>query len=353
MEGRSRLTAAGQVLQPNDAAAGTYHSSSFEATDHCIVCSGHSAAMGRTRCRATCFRQGDQLFATRFGHTGARSEEFTEWQRLSAFVVYSYLSNVKVQLPLNRKMSYKIKTTGPFILIKVDNNHPRYLHLSFSDGFTRKMAKGGNWPPEYAEACLAKAQGLLNKSVFIKTSQTTAPWKTTEWLCDIQAEEIVAVTRALARKIEPEKTVDVNDSIEKYILASCTTGKTFFANAAPVSAYFDNDDDLLDFSQSFEKGFVSAWTAKNARNAKLPAGIKRVRISGLGERTKRNGFRVVAAEIQTEDTSEAFRFFHLLRIDEKAEKEDYLSDSEVKEIIEMRKALESRYPKGVVSWIDR
>lgn len=335
------------------AAAGTSHSSACEAADRCTFSSGHSTAMGHTRCRASPTRQGDRLFATRFGHTGARSEEVIEWQRLSAFVVYLYLSNVKVQLLLNRKMSYKIKTTGPFNLIKIDNNHPRYLHLSFSDGFTRKMAKGGNWPPEYAEACLAKAQRLLNKSVFIKTSQTTAPWKTTEWLCDIQAEEVVAVSRALARQIEPEKTVDANDSIEKYILASCTTGKTFFTNAAPVSAHFNNDDDFLDFSQSFEKGFVSAWTAKNARNAKLPAGIKRVRISGLGERTKRNGFRVVAAEIQTEDTSEAFRFFHLLRIDEKTEKEDYLSDSEVKEIIEMREALESRYPKGVVSWIDK
>lgn len=246
---------------------------------------------------------------------------------------------------------YKFEVTGPFILTDVNPNDPKYLLLTFSDGYTRKLAKGGKWPPEYAQACLAKATDLLNKSVFIKTSKTTKDWKTTEWLCDIQAEKIVEKSRELAREIAPDEKVSTNDSIEKFILTSCTSGKTFFANASPVANFFDTEDDFLDFSQSFEQGFVSAWTAKNARNAKLPAGVKRVRISGLGTRTKRNGFRVVAAEVQTEDTSEAFKFFHLLRVDEKQEHEEYLSDSEIKEIIEKRAELETRYPKGVVSWM--
>lgn len=246
---------------------------------------------------------------------------------------------------------YKFKVTGPFILTGIDNEDPKYLRLTFSDGETRKLSKAGKWPPEYAVACLAKAKNLYQKSVFIKTSQTTSNWETTQWLCDIQAAHIVEKSREIARKIDPEVQVASNDSIEKYILTSCTSGKTFFANVAPISNYFAKEDDFLDFSKSFEQGFVSAWTAKNARNAKLPSGIKRVRISGLGALSKRNGFRVVAAEFQTEDTSEAFKFFHILRIDEKLDREEYLSDSEIQQISLARTDLEARYPKGVVSWM--
>ena len=246
---------------------------------------------------------------------------------------------------------YKFKVTGPFVLTDINPNDVKYLLLTFSDGHTRKLAKGGKWPPEYAQACLAKAKELLNKSVFIKTSQTTKNWETTDWLCDIQAEQLVEKSRKLARQIEPDEKVPANDSLEKFILVSCTSGKTFFANAAPVAGFFATEDDFLDFSQSFEQGFVSAWTAKNARSSKLPMGVKRVRISGLGTRTKRNGFRVVAAEVETEDTSEAFRFFHLLRVDEKQEREEYLNDNEIKEILAARAELEARYPKGVVSWM--
>ncbi len=247
---------------------------------------------------------------------------------------------------------YKFKVTGPFILTGIDNEDSRYLRLTFSDGETRKLAKGGRWPPEYAVACLAKARDLYEKSVFIKTSQTTSDWKTTEWLCDIQAEHIVEKSREVARQIEPDEVVASNDSIEKFILISCTSGKTFFANAAPVANYFLKEDDYLDFSKSFEQGFVSAWTAKNARSTKLPPGIKRVRIAGLGALTKRNGFRVVAAEYKTDDTSEAFKFFHVLRVDEKLDREEYLSDSEIKEILVARAELEARYPNGVVSWME-
>jgi hypothetical protein len=246
--------------------------------------------------------------------------------------------------------TYRFKVTGPFVLTGIDDKHPKYLRLTFSDRNTRKLAKGGKWPTEYAQACLAKANGLLNKSVYIKTSQTTKDWDPAEWLCDIRAEEVAQKTREIARALEPDVKADDNDSEEKFILTSCTSGKTFIANAAPIVEVFKTEDDFLDFSQSFEKGFVSAWSAKTARTTKLPPGVKRVRIAGLGERTKRNGFRVVAAEAQTEDTSEAFRFFHLLRVDDKLQNEDYLSDQEVKELIEIRAELEARYPKGLVAW---
>ena len=136
---------------------------------------------------------------------------------------------------------YKFKVTGPFILTGINPDDPKYLRLTFSDGKTRKLAKGGKWPPEYAEACLVKANDLRNKSVFIKTSQTTGDWATTEWLCDIQAEQIIEKSRQLARAIQPDEKVSANDSLEKFILTSCTSGKTFYANAAPVADFFVDD----------------------------------------------------------------------------------------------------------------
>ena len=247
--------------------------------------------------------------------------------------------------------AYKFKVTGPLVLVSIDPSDVRYLRLTFSDGHTRKLAKGGKWPPEYAQACLAKAERLLEQSVYIKTSQTTKDWSPLEWLCDIRAEEVAEKSRQLALEIAPDQEVAPNDSVEKFILASCTSGKTFYANAAPIASHFKDEDEFLDFSQSFEQGFVSAWTAKTARTAKLPIGVKRVRIAGLGNLTKRNGFRVVAAEVQTEDTSEAFRFFHLLRVDEKLEREDYLTDQEAKDIVAVQTQLEKQYPMGVTSWM--
>ena len=255
-----------------------------------------------------------------------------------------HLGTVPVRRP------YRFKVTGPFVLTDIDSSDPTYLYLGFDDGHVRKLAKGGKWPPEYAEACLAKAQALLNQPVYIKTSQTTKLWETTEWLCDIQAVPLVEKSRELARQLEPTKTVEPNDSIEKHILIAHASGKTYFANVAPIIDYFEEENDFLDFVKSFETGFVSAWSAKTARTTKLPSGVRRVRIGGLGVRTKRNGFRVVAAEVQLDDTSEAFKFFHILRIDDKQEREDYLTDGEIQELKARLAMLETRYPKSIVSW---
>jgi hypothetical protein len=138
-------------------------------------------------------------------------------------------------------------------------------------------------------------------------------------MCDLHA-QIVAETRS---KIANELIKDNDGSkqnLDKFILVSTAIGKSYFANLETVSDYFKSENEYLDFCHSFEKDFVSAWQAKNARNKLMPLGMKRVRISGLGNLTKRNGFRVVASEVITDDTSEAFKFFHILRIDEKLDK---------------------------------
>lgn len=151
-------------------------------------------------------------------------------------------------------MRYKFRTTGPFVLTGIDETDPKYLLLTFDDGITRKLAKGGNWPPEYAVACLKKAKDLKGRKVFIKTSQTTKDWEPTQWLCDIKAAQVAEKSQEIARGLEPEAVVLANDSVDKFILASCTTGKSLFANVAPVADYFSSD--FLDFSNSFEQGFV-------------------------------------------------------------------------------------------------
>ncbi len=247
-------------------------------------------------------------------------------------------------------MEYKFLITGPLTLLDIDNEHDSYLKLKFSDGYTRKMSKGRNWPPEYADALFKKAKDLINQSVYIKTSQTTKEWNTKEWMCDLHA-QIVAETRS---KIANELIKDNDGSkqnLDKFILVSTAIGKSYFANLETVSDYFKSENEYLDFCHSFEKDFVSAWQAKNARNKLMPLGMKRVRISGLGNLTKRNGFRVVASEVITDDTSEAFKFFHILRIDEKLDKDEYLSDDEVKQLINLRDQLETKYPKAYLNWI--
>jgi hypothetical protein len=248
-------------------------------------------------------------------------------------------------------MKYKFQITGPFILNSINNEDQKYLKLMFDDGFERKLSKGGNWPAEYAQNLLEKAQALINQSVYIKTSQTTKNWDSKEWMCDIHAQALAEKRIQLAGKLKPLEIIDKNDSAEKYILVSTTNGKSFFANIEPIVKYFSNENDLLDFSNSFEKDFVSAWSAKNARLKGLPNGTKRIRIGGFGNRTKRNGFRVVVAEVVTDETSEAFKFFHVLRVDEKVDKEDYLSDAELKEVSLLQSEMENKYPKSYLTWV--
>lgn len=63
-----------RFCSPKTAAAGTCHSSFCEATVRCIFSSGHSTAMGHTRCRASPTRQGDRLFATLKRRSGTGSQ---------------------------------------------------------------------------------------------------------------------------------------------------------------------------------------------------------------------------------------------------------------------------------------
>lgn len=248
-------------------------------------------------------------------------------------------------------MKYKFLITGPLTLLEIDNNDISYLKLKFSDGHTRKMSKGGNWPPEYADTLFKKAKELINQSVYIKTSQTTKDWSSQEWMCDLHAQSVAEKRAKIASELIKD-TESTKQSLDKFILVSTAIGKSYFANLESVSDYFKSENEYLDFCHSFEKDFVSAWQAKNARNKLMPLGMKRVRISGLGNLTKRNGFRVVASEVITEDTSEAFKFFHILRIDEKLDKDEYLSDDEVKQLISLRDQLEKKYPKAYVNWIN-
>lgn len=248
-------------------------------------------------------------------------------------------------------MKYKFLITGPLTLEDIDNNDNLYLKLKFSDGFTRKLAKSGNWPSEFADNLYNKAKGLINQSVYIKTSQTTKNWDTKEWMCDLHLQSVAETREKIASELKIINN-DSKQSFDKFILVSTAIGKSYFANLESVSDYFKSENEYLDFCHSFEKDFVSTWQAKNARNKLMPLGMKRVRISGLGNLTKRNGFRVVASEVLTENTSEAFKFFHILRIDEKLDKEEYLSNDEIKQLISLREQLEKKYPKAYVNWIN-
>ena len=145
-------------------------------------------------------------------------------------------------------MNYKFLITGPFILTSINNEEEKYLKLKFDDGYERKLSKGGSWPPEYAQNLLEKALALVDKSVYIKTSQTTKNWDSKEWMCDIHAQALAEKRTQLAVDLKPKEAIEKNDSAEKFILVSTTNGKSYFANIEPIVNYFNSENDLLDFS---------------------------------------------------------------------------------------------------------
>ena len=76
--------------------------------------------------------------------------------------------------------------TGPFKLLNADDKaDPKYLLMEFDDGNTRKMAKGGNWPPNFAKALFRKAHDYIGHEVLVLTWRADI-WDTTEWLRDIK-----------------------------------------------------------------------------------------------------------------------------------------------------------------------
>jgi hypothetical protein len=126
-------------------------------------------------------------------------------------------------------MNFSHVKTGPFKIERVITDNPKYLIVEFDDidpntgrKSLRKMAKGDEWPSYLAELIREKAEGLINENVIVVTSQTTAPWPTNEWFCDVESTTEYGTKRGFASVYAADGISDLSDNIAISGLTSST-----------------------------------------------------------------------------------------------------------------------------------
>ena len=238
-------------------------------------------------------------------------------------------------------MAFKYAKTGPFILEKIITNDPTYLKLEFNDlnkvtnqKNIRQLSKGGRWPESFAIFLEEKANELLGKEVYVITSQTTKEWDTTKWLSDIESRKDGDIKDGPVSKIPAaDGTSNVSDT-----LAFCKQNLIDFSLAKND---LSGEEEFLDFGQNLAKNFEQSWRSnKTSRN--ISDDVKRIRVLGPNNLSKRNGYRVIvwkAYEYQ------GINYFIVLKVDKKLEDESYPSNQEIKEATAKIEELKPNYSK--------
>lgn len=197
--------------------------------------------------------------------------------------------------------------TGPFVLERIDTDDDKYLKLTFSDGYIRKMAKGGKWPPYLAVQLHERAKGLQGEEVYVVTSQTTKEWDTRKWLCNI----ILSEERKQKEDIESKFGADV-------LWVPSETNYSYIEYTF-IQDQFKVDADIVDFENKLSKEFAASWdSSKHARMVNAELDIRRIRI-GKDKMSKRQGYRVTAFKAHEEE--KGWSYFIVLQLDEKLKDE--------------------------------
>lgn len=196
----------------------------------------------------------------------------------------------------------KHKRTGPFILEAIDDSDETYLKLTFSDGNTRKMAKGGKWPPHLAVQLYEKAKEFVDKKVYIVTSQTTKAWDPEEWICDIRPPEIEEQEQKFERILGED------------VLGTPTANNKTYVEYTFVQGQFKYDSDAVDFKNRLIKEFDASWhSPKHARVVDTELDIRRFRF-GKCNLSKQKGYRVTAFKAYEQN---GWSWVIILQLDEK------------------------------------
>jgi len=205
----------------------------------------------------------------------------------------------------------KYVRSEPLLLTKIDNDDDTYLRLTFSDGVTRKMAKGGKWPSYLAVELHKKAEKLLKQKVVVVTSQTTKAWEPKKWLCNIY----------LPKEVEEKERVEAE--LGKKVLWVPSETSCSYIEYTFVQDVFRDDPDLNDFESSLAKEFDSSWrSSKHGRMVDAGLNIKRLRI-GKRDLSKRQGYRVTVFEAHE---GNGWSYFIILQVDEKLKDVDRFPD---------------------------
>ena len=244
-------------------------------------------------------------------------------------------------------MAFKYAKTGPFILEKIITNDPTYLKLEFNDlnkvtnqKNIRQLSKGGRWPESFAVFLEEKANELLGKEVYVITSQTTKEWDTTKWLSDIESKKIRDI------KDGPVSKIPAADGISNLsdTLAFC---KQNLIDYSLAKNSLSEEEEFLDFGQNLAKNFEQSWRS-NKTSRKVSDNIKRIRILGPNNLSKRNGYRVIVWKAYEH---EGINYFAVLKVDKKLEDESYPSNQEIKEVTSKIEELKPNYNKDFLKKI--
>ena len=223
-------------------------------------------------------------------------------------------------------MAYKYAKTGPFVLEKIITNDPTYLKLEFNDlnkvtnqKNIRQLSKGGRWPESFAIFLEEKANELLGKEVYVITSQTTKEWDTTKWLSDIE------LVRTNNIKKEIGTLLKAADG-ESILYDSLAFSNLNLIDYSLAKNDLSNEEEFLDFGQNLGKNFEQSWRS-NKHSRRIDDDIRRIRILGPNNLSKRNGYRVIVWKAYEYND---IKYFVVLKSDKKLDDISFPSNQEVK-----------------------
>ena len=232
-------------------------------------------------------------------------------------------------------MRFSHVKTGPFKIERVITDNPKYLIVEFDDidpktgrKSLRKMAKGGEWPSHLAELLREKTESLINENVIVVTSQTTAPWSTNEWFCDVETTTEYGTKKGFASVLAADGKSDLSENI--------AISELNFIDFSIVKPSFSNEDEFHVFVQTLQKRFQSSIANDKVRF--VDEDITRLRLPDKSrDKGSQGGFRVTAWKALDMDSAN-YNYFVLLRVDRKTLEKKFPEKAEMLAIVEGVKA---------------
>ena len=169
-------------------------------------------------------------------------------------------------------MNFVYVRTGPFKIMEVVEDDPKYLIVKFDDivpktgkNSHRKMRRGGDWPSQLSDIVSEKARNLIDKEVMVVTSQTTKAWSTHEWFCDVETLPRHRIVTNFG------STLQAADGISSLTdtLAYCGSN---LIDCSLAKSFFDDEDEYNVFFQTMNSSFEAKY-----RNSKLAMSMKTLR----------------------------------------------------------------------------
>ena len=159
---------------------------------------------------------------------------------------------------------------------------------------------------------MKKSEKLINEEVYVITSRQpkSGLLKNGLILKQLKSQNKIRIKQNL-------KSADGKSNLQDHI----TICETFhIIDHSLLKETFSNESDYEDFYKNLEKEFISSWrSSKHSRN--ITSELKRIRISGQGGLSKRNGYRVVIWHVS--EIIDNFNYYIAFRQDKKLEHENW------------------------------